>query len=105
MAIDINQVIENRLRSVARKQAHEQADALGKIIQAEIDRMGLDGHWFLSIDRLTDQVREAYEGKIVQRVNAIVDGLLNPAPQAPTCKYMGADLAASIARLDAHNQT
>lgn len=77
MSIDINKVIEGRILRGAQKQAEEQADALGKVIQAEIDRMGLEGHWCITMDAFLGQVRDAYEQKVIcDRVNAIVDGLL-----------------------------
>lgn len=75
MKIDINQVLEDRIRAGMRKQAQEQVDVIGALITAELTRMGMyisrSPHGFLA------QLRDSYEDKLVlDRVNAIVDGLL-----------------------------
>ncbi len=96
MTIDISQLLDERIRLGARKQAHEQADRLEAIIKAELARMGLN-EYLTSPFEFLSQVRADYEQKVVrERVSAIVDGLLKVERSA-------APVEQSIARLDVHN--
>jgi hypothetical protein len=68
--------LDNRIRTVARKEAETMAEAFGKRMVAELELIGVPAH-LNSLHEFIYEVKQVFEKKIAQeRCSALADTLL-----------------------------